>query len=261
VNIQRYAVSANDPISPYSTGRSNPHVNVNQQERTPSAVLGAVLLLIGLGRRSLGGAVVALAGGELLYRGLSGHCHLYEALGINTAQPGANQEAGPSTETSKVERSITIDKPADELYALWREPSTLSRIMGDFAEVTQVSQNRQHWTMRMPRGRSLEWDSQILEDRPGEFLRWQSVEGAQLTNEGSIHFGPAPGNRGTEMTLRMRFDPPGGAVGKWAIRLLGFAPRVLATKALYRFKSLAETGEIPTLKRNPAARDDGRDYA
>jgi hypothetical protein len=41
-----------------------------------------------------------------------------EALGINTAQPGADQEAGPSTNTSKVERSITIDKPADELYVL-----------------------------------------------------------------------------------------------------------------------------------------------
>jgi hypothetical protein len=76
VNIQRYAVSANDPISPYSKGRSNPHVNVNQQERAPSAVFGAALLLIGSGRRSLGGVVVALAAGELLYRGLSGHCHL-----------------------------------------------------------------------------------------------------------------------------------------------------------------------------------------
>lgn len=261
MNIQTHTSSADDPIGTNSADRARSHVNVNQEERAPSAVLGAALLLLGLGRRSLGGTAVALAGGGLLYRGLRGHCHLYDALGINTAQPAANQQTGASTDAPEVARSITVDKPAEELYRLWREPETLSRIMGDFAEATQAGEDRQHWTVRMPRGRSLAWDSQVVEDRPGEFLRWQSLEGTSLPNEGSVRFGPAPGNRGTQVMFRMRFDPPGGAIGKWAVKLLGMAPRALATKALYRFKNLAETGEIPTLKRNPAARDGGRDYA
>ena len=42
--------------------------------------------------------------------------------------------------------------------------------------------------------------------------------------------------------------------------LFGGTPgKLLATKAVHRFKSLAETGEVPTLARQPAARNDGRD--
>jgi hypothetical protein len=33
-------------------------------------------------------------------------------------------------------------------------------------------------------------------------------------------------------------------------------PRTIATQALRRFKSLVETGEIPTLEHNPSARTD-----
>ncbi len=226
-------------------------VNVNPVERIVSTVLGGALLIQGLTRRSLGREAIAIA---LLYRGVSGHSYLYQALGVNTADSSKQHETGASADAPEVERSITIGKPADELYRFWREPKKLSQILGDFVEVTEVSKDRTHWLVRGPFALRMEWDTQVVEDRPGEILRWESLEGADLPNEGSVCFRPAPGDWGTEAMLRFRFDPPGGALGNKAAKRLSIVPRLLADKVLRRFKSLAETGEIPTLEHNPSAR-------
>jgi uncharacterized membrane protein len=183
---------------------------------------------------------------------------LYRALGVSTVTGGARRGAGAPADASEVERAITVGKSADELYRYWREPRNLSRIMGHFAEVTAVSEDRAHWSARGPLGRSMEWDSRVVEDRPGELLRWESLEGAELPNEGSVRFRPAPGDRGTEVSLRFRFDPPAGRLGDAASRLLVAASSALVARALRRSKSLIETGEIPTTEHNPSARANAR---
>ena len=91
------------PISPPAEGgsaagqqhglslRSASGMNVGQIERLVSAVGGGALALIGLSRRSLPGLGLALAGGALLFRGLSGQCYLYRTLGMSTA-PDLSQQ-------------------------------------------------------------------------------------------------------------------------------------------------------------------------
>src|SRR5687767_15126788 len=59
-------------------------VNVNHVERWASILGGAAMALYGVRRRDWGGAVVALLGGALVQRGVSGHCPVYQALGLNT---------------------------------------------------------------------------------------------------------------------------------------------------------------------------------
>jgi uncharacterized membrane protein len=107
--------------------------------------------------------------------------------------------------------------------------------------------------------RRIEWDSDIVEEHAGRMLRWQTREGAELPNEGSVEFRPAPGNRGTEVHLRVKFMPRGGMPAAGAMKMLGFIPKQVAYKALWRFKALAETGQIPSIKGQPAGRDGGRD--
>lgn len=188
---------------------------------------------------ALGGAALALVAGGLLYHNVKGR-----------------RDGATPSDTREVERSITIGASADELYRAWRDPSNLSRIMGDMAEVIAAGADRTHWTAHGPLGRRLEWDTRVVEERPGEMLRWESLDGATLPNSGELRFRPAPGNRGTEAALRVRFDPPGGALGSAVAARLGIVPDLLADKALRRFKSLIETGEIPTLAHNPSARDE-----
>lgn len=157
-----------------------------------------------------------------------------------------------------VESFITINRSPVELYRLWREPRILPQIMGHFAEINTIGEDSARWSVRAPLGQSIEWDARIVEDRPDEFVRWESAEGASVPNEGSVQFRPAPAGRGTEVRLSFRFDPPGGVLGSAAASLLSLVPDALAAKALRRFKALAETGEIPTTENQPAARDGGR---
>jgi uncharacterized membrane protein len=242
--------------------KASSSVNVNSTERTASAVVGGALLLIAASRRSLDArtALAALAGGALMHRGLTGHCQVYGALGVNSAGGSAGHylhreqrlERGAPEHANEVERSITINKSTDELYRFFRDPINLNLIMGHFAEVSLES-DRVHWRLRTPLGRKLQWETQVVEDTPVS-VRWESLPGAELPNEGSIRFEKAPGDWGTVVTLRFRFDPPGGRLGKAAAKLLGMVPTTLVMNALRRFKSLVETGEIPTTFFNPAAR-------
>ena len=155
----------------------------------------------------------------------------------------------------EVERSLTIGKSAEELYRRWRDPQTLTRIMAGFATVQTSGGGRFRWKVEGPLGRTFEWDAETVGDRSGESVGWHSLPGAAIPNRGSIRFRRATGDRGTVATLHFRFDPPGGALTK----LLGHKSLGLAAEGvLRRFKSLVETGEIPTLERQPAARADPR---
>lgn len=158
----------------------------------------------------------------------------------------------------KVERSITIGKSADELYGRLRDPTTLPRIMARFATVKPTGDGRMHWTVKGRLGRTYEWETEPVNDA-GRGFGWRALPGAGIPNEGSVRFSPAPADRGTVVTLRLSFDPPNGVLGEAATRLLGSRPLDLAVDgALRRFQSLAETGEIPTTERQPAARADTR---
>ena len=77
------------PFLPVSGGpapvpRSN--INVGSLERWGSTVGGSALAAFGLSRGSLAGLGLALLGSCLVYRGVTGHCHLYDVLGVNTAE-------------------------------------------------------------------------------------------------------------------------------------------------------------------------------
>lgn len=152
-------------------------------------------------------------------------------------------------------KSITICKSAEEIYAFWHDFQNLPRIM-DFLDTVQGNgDGRSHWKANISDGKTVEWDTIIVEDVPGQAMTWQSVDGGAFKTSGAIHLAPAPGNRGTELRLTLDFDQSDKATGK----LLGEMPELLVGKVLNHFKSLIETGEIPTTKNQPAARNGGRD--
>jgi uncharacterized membrane protein len=93
--------------------QSDNDINVGSYERLVSAVGGPLLAIYGLSRRSPGGLGLALIGSALFYRGVTGHCQVSEALGVNTAAG----QIGPL----HVEKSITINRLAEDLYRFWRD--------------------------------------------------------------------------------------------------------------------------------------------
>lgn len=224
-------------------------------KRAGWAVIGGALLVRGLKDRSVRGIAMGIAGGYLLSRSLGRGPRVERAR--TGSQRWDDTRSRTAADTATISRSITIGKPADELYDAWRDPEQLSQIMGHIGEITEAGEDRLRWTVRGPRGREYSWKTQIVEEVPGESLRWRTSEDAVLPNEGSVRFQEAPGGRGTQVTLSLSFDPPGGSLGETALTRLGIVPETLAGEALNRFKRLVETDEIPTLEGNPSARGKG----
>jgi hypothetical protein len=126
--------------------------------------------------------------------------------------------------------------------------------MEHFAEVTATGETTAHWKMPIPMMAALEWDTRIVEERAGEMISWESLPGSSLQNDGRLQLRPATGNRGTVVTLRLRFNPPMGSFGRIAAKLARVVPSSIAMRALHRFKNLVETGEIATSARDPSGR-------
>lgn len=154
--------------------------------------------------------------------------------------------------------SVTIGRPADELRSLWLSPKTQSGIWTHFADVTAIDGRTANWVARGPADGEYRWRTEVTDHGSGE-IRWASLDGGDVPNAGALTFKPAPGDRGTELHLDVRFDPPGGVVGEAFSKLFHIVPREIVHKALYKFRALALTGEIPTTDPQPAARRGGSD--
>ncbi|WP_374471030.1 hypothetical protein [Phenylobacterium sp.] len=169
----------------------------------------------------------------------------------------ATQEADTALDAA-ARASVTIGRPADELRDLWLSSDTQSRIWAHFADVRALDDRTADWVAHGPGGREYRWRTVLESIGPNE-VRWSTLEGADVANAGLLLFRSAPGQRGTELHLDVRFDPPGGAVGEAVSKLFHIVPREIVLKGLYNFRALAVTGEIPTTDPQPAARQDGAD--
>jgi len=205
--------------------------------RWASLIGGGALVLLGLRQRSLRGALMAVAGGGLAYKAATSQGGVQEALGMNQA--------------IKVEKTVTINQPAEELYRFWHDFENLPTFMKHLKSVKVMSDKRSHWIANAPLGASVEWDADIIEDRENEFISWASVEGADVDNSGFVRFKPAPADRGTEVKVVIEYNPPGGAIGAAIAKLFGEEPEQQIGDELSRFKMLMEAGEIATNEGQP----------
>ncbi|HEU4535223.1 MAG TPA: SRPBCC family protein, partial [Polyangiaceae bacterium] len=201
------------------------------------ALLGRSMTSGDADRGRMAGATAAVAGLTLL--------DAVTALQLGRGERG--REAGASGETERrgvrIATSITIDCTAQQAYRLWRDVQNWPRFMPHLASV-EAQGGRSVWRLRGPAGTHLEWASELGEDRPDERLAWRSVEGASVASEGAVSFAPAPGGRGTEVRLELRYEPPGGAAGAAVAKLLGALPAHELAADLRRFKQLVELGEL-----------------
>ena len=154
----------------------------------------------------------------------------------------------------RVQRSITIHRPAEELYRFWRSFERLPQFMEHLQSVTPLGDGRTRWVAKGPAGTSVAWDAVVHNDIPHELIAWRSVGDAVVPNAGSVHFKPAPGGRGTQVRVVLMYDPPLGKAGALVARLFGKEPSQQVRDDLRRFKRLMETGETPRPRRSHETR-------
>ena len=146
----------------------------------------------------------------------------------------------------RVERTVTILRPPDELYAHWRDLARLPELMPHLESVTPIDATRSRWVARGPAESLVTWDAEIVADEPGALIAWRSLEGADVDNAGSIRFTPAPADRGTEVKVLLSYAPPAGLAGGAVATVLGRGADRQVREDLRRFKQRMETGELAT---------------
>jgi uncharacterized membrane protein len=176
--------------------------------------------------------------------------------GVAAADVACTRRLARGTEGKSVEyvtRAMTINRPAAEVFAFWRDLSNLPRFMRHLQSVTPSGGRRSHWVATGPAGTTVEWDAELTEERTNEKIAWQSLPGAAIDNSGSVNFRPAPAGQGTEVVVRLRFTPPGGKLGAGLARLFGEHPDQQLQDDLRRFKQVVETGEISRTEASESA--------
>ena len=208
-----------------------PLVNVGQAERIGSIVLGAGLVALGLIRRTRAGWALAATGTTLLYRGVSGNCALYHALGVNRA---GDAERGRGNLGVKIEREMSIEEPAEKLYRFWRDFRNLPLIMPNVESVRVRSDTWSHWVVKGPMGAAIEWDAEVINDKPNELIAWRT-DGARVESAGSVRFEPRP-DGGTLVRVSLQYNPPGGELAHMISALFGEDPGARIEEDLTRLK-------------------------
>ena len=237
---------------------STPRVNVGAVERWLSLVAGSALALYGMRRRAMAGGTAAVAGAALLYRGATGHCNVYQALGVSRARSRGTTTADRGSRTREdlggsagihVDESITVNRPVAEVFRFWRNFENLPRFMHHLESVAQREGGISHWVARGPAGTSVEWDARIINEIENRLIGWQSLEGSTVSTAGSVNFRET--GRGTEVRVHLKYNPPAGKLGAAVAWVFGEEPNLQIREDLRRFKRLFETGELPTIEGQP----------
>ena len=234
--------------------------NVNSAERVASAVAGGALLAYGIKHGGVSGTLLSILGGGMLVRGSTGHCPVYDAIGVDTAKLGASETKSPfkrrSLLTGKihVKQATTINKPAAELYEFWRNFENLPMFMRHLESVTKTDETASHWKAKAPLGQTVEWDAEVTSDIPNQRIGWTALPGSFVPNSGVVEFLPTI-DRGTEVKITMIYEAPGGKLAEWIAWALGEEPSIQIAEDLRRFKRLMETGVIMSIEGQPSGRE------
>ena len=175
-------------------------VNVSAPERLISMLLGARLLFSGRG-----GLVKGMSAGYLLYRGLTGRCALYAALGKDDL---------PDTDRNiNIRTVINVNQPRAKVYAAWKRLENLPLFMKHIENVETDDADLSRWTATIPGlPGTISWEAKIINDVHGEVLGWSSLPGADIENAGKVEFRDAPGG-GTELHVTITYRAPLGDTG------------------------------------------------
>ena len=223
--------------------------NVSKNERVVSLAAGSIVAMLGVGRRDLTGLLITGVGAGLIYRGATGHCHLYEKLGVDTA----TAERDNRSHRAHAAQSFAINRSPEDLYTYWRNLENLPNIMTHLESVRVMDDRRSHWVAKAPRiaGGRIEWDAEITEDESNSRIAWRSLPDAGIENSGSVEFIPLPNDRGTAVRVVMDYAPPAGQLTMTVAKLLGQSPERQIREDLRKFKRVMELGEIPTIDGQP----------
>ncbi len=225
-------------------------VNVGGAERVLSALSGGALALFGW-RRSPVAVCMAALGAALFYRGLSGRCHLYGALGID--RPAGLGRRG--TLGIKIDKAIVVNESPHVLYAYWRDFRNLPYVVSHLESVNVLGPTRSHWVAKTRASVPVEWDAEIINEQVNELIAWRFTPTSSIQHAGSVRFSAA-GEGATLVEVSLQYAPPGGRLGAVLTRLLGSDPGARSRKAFRASRHRWSAARLPRARPGDVRRDE-----
>jgi uncharacterized membrane protein len=173
-----------------------------------------------------------------LYWGVTGFCPIYRAI---ESHSGRSLRDG-----LQIEESITVNKPTEQVFALWRRLENLPRFLSYIESVTATEDNRSHWVAKLAPPLRLEWDAEIIDEQENKKLSWRSLPGSSIDHNGSLFFHSVPVRNGTEVKVMLAYKPQVGSAGAAVAALFSLITKNQIRADLRGFKAMVETGEKPT---------------
>ena len=139
----------------------------------------------------------------------------------------------------RVEKSIRVNAPVEQVYNYWRNFENFPQFMEHVEAVrsSDASGKMSRWKVKGPLGKSFEFDAELVRDEPNKMIGWNS-RGGEIETSGAVTFTDTGDT--TEIHVVMNYyDLPAGAVGEAASRVLQ-NPEKMLEEDLQRFKDIAE---------------------
>jgi uncharacterized membrane protein len=201
-------------------------------ERFLAGATGGGLVAYGAARRGAIGAVAALAGMSVVARSLT-DLDAARLTGI-----GAGRRA------VDVQKTIDILAPVDEVFDIWCDLEHFPEYTSHVQEVRHTRVPGQtHWKVTGPLG-PIEFDAVITELIRNEVIAWRTVIGSPVQHGGIVRFDPIDEGL-ARVTIRMSYNPPGGALGDAGAKLAGLDLKSQLDDDLMRMKTYIESGRQP----------------
>lgn len=197
----------------------------------------------GMKKRAVGRGILAILGADLIYCGIKGRSPLSDAFSRRIrGRENSRTPSIPYQQGIRVDKSITIDKPPQEVYSFFRKLENLPNVMKHLREVTETQNGHSRWVADGPAGKSFEWEAELIEDKPGEMISWRSLPGSDVETAGSVHFKRLQEGAATELIVELQYLPPGGTVSAKVASLMGSDPAQEIAEDLKKFKQAMESG-------------------
>ena len=168
------------------------------------------------------------------------------AYGAATRAAGPHRGDGAFT----LRRAVAVNRPVEELYAFWRDPSSVARFSTRVRSLEEAGHGRVRWRAGGPGDREASGEVELDAEEEPQLVRWRSAGERSGDYRVEVRMTPGHADRGVEVTVELAVEPPAAA----ALRALGEWPDRQLTEELRRFKQLIETGEVATTEGQPAGR-------
>lgn len=211
-------------------------------QRLASVAGGIMLIGSAFNRNSSRRFLKAAVGCYLAYKGIAGKrsfSEVYHSIEKVAAGRSVNIRA-----------SMVVNKPREEVYAMWRNLSNLPLFMKHLVRVEEQDELFSNWVMEIPgKVGTLQWHSEIVKERYGEMIAWQSLPGSSIDNAGKVGFRDSLGGQGTTVDVILTYHAPLGKAGEQIARIFTPVFKRMLEDEISGFKDFVETHETILIPR------------